>query len=452
MKNEEINILVVDDEEIVRESLTGWFKEDGYTVDNAKDAVEALNKMTRSRWDIYFVDIKMPGMDGLELQRRIREIDKEAIVIIITAYASVDTAVQALKEGAFDYITKPFDPDQLSRLIRNAAKQRRLTLENKELKGSLEALTSPPDIIGSSKHTGEIKKSIEVVAPTNTTVMIRGESGTGKELVARAIHAYSDRRYFPLVTVNCGALSDSLLESELFGHEKGAFTGALYRRKGKLEIANGGTLFLDEVGTIDPKTQVDLLRAIETKEFTRLGGNEIIHSDFRIICATNTNLEEAVKEMKFREDLYYRLQVYVIQLKPLRERPEDIPELVNYFIRRYSEKMNKPIKGIERDALDMLMTYSWPGNIRELENAIEAAMVVTHGPSLQRKDFKLNHSDQPLVFSSDLSLSEVEKNHILNVLEAHNWNITTAAKLLGIDRVTIYKKLRKYGITRPQNV
>ncbi|HID40014.1 MAG TPA: sigma-54-dependent Fis family transcriptional regulator [Calditrichaeota bacterium] len=452
MKNEEIKILVVDDEEIVRESLTGWFEEDGYTVDKAKDAVEALNKMTQTRWDIYFVDIKMPGMDGLELQRRIREIDKEAIVIIITAYASVDTAVQALKEGAFDYITKPFDPDQLSRLIRNAAKQRRLTLENKELKGSLEALTLPPDIIGSSKHTEEIKKSIKVVAPTNTTVMIRGESGTGKELVARAIHAHSDRRYFPMVTVNCGALSDSLLESELFGHEKGAFTGALYRRKGKLEIADGGTLFLDEVGTIGPKTQVDLLRAIETKEFTRLGGNEIIRSDFRIICATNTNLEEAVKEMKFREDLYYRLQVYVIQLKPLRERPEDIPELVNYFIRKYSAKMNKPIKGIERDALDMVISYSWPGNIRELENAIESAMVVTGGPSLQRKDFKLNHCEQPLVFSSDLSLSEVEKNHILNVLESHNWNITSAAKLLGIDRVTIYKKLRKYGIKRPQNV
>ncbi|HGY55225.1 MAG TPA: sigma-54-dependent Fis family transcriptional regulator [Caldithrix abyssi] len=451
MKNEDIKILVVDDEEIVRESLTGWFEEDGYTVDNAKDAVEALNKMTRTRWDIYFVDIKMPGMDGLELQRRIREIDNEAIVIIITAYASVDTAVQALKEGAFDYITKPFDPDQLSRLIRNAAKQRRLSLENKELKGSLEQLITPPEIIGSSQHTEEIKKSIEVVAPTNTTVMIRGESGTGKELVARAIHAHSDRRYFPLVTVNCGALSDSLLESELFGHEKGAFTGALYRRKGKLEIANGGTLFLDEVGTIGPKTQVDLLRAIESKEFTRLGGNETIRSDFRIICATNTNLEEAVKEMKFREDLYYRLQVYVIQLKPLRERPEDIPELVNYFIRRYSQKMNKPIKGIDREALDMLMAYSWPGNIRELENAVEAAMVVTKGPSLQRNNFKLNHSDQPLVFSSDLSLAEVEKNHILNVLQAHNWNITTAAKLLGIDRVTIYKKLRKYGIQRPKN-
>ena len=451
MKNEDIKILVVDDEEIVRESLTGWFEEDGYAVDNAKDAVEALNKMTQTRWDIYFVDIKMPGMDGLELQRRIREIDKEAIVIIITAYASVDTAVQALKEGAFDYITKPFDPDLLSRLIRNAAKQRRLSLENKELKGSLEQLIIPPEIIGSSQHTEEIKKSIEVVAPTNTTVMIRGESGTGKELVARAIHAHSDRRYFPMVTVNCGALSDSLLESELFGHEKGAFTGALYRRKGKLEIANGGTLFLDEVGTIGPKTQVDLLRAIETKEFTRLGGNDVIRSDFRIICATNTNLEEAVKEMKFREDLYYRLQVYVIQLKPLRERPEDIPELVNYFIRRYSQKMNKPIKGIDREALDMLMAYSWPGNIRELENAVEAAMVVTKGPSLQRNNFKLNHSDQPLVFNSDLSLAEVEKNHILNVLQAHNWNISTAAKLLGIDRVTIYKKLRKYGIQRPKN-
>jgi DNA-binding NtrC family response regulator len=452
MKPENIKILIVDDEEIVRESLAEWFAEDGYTVDTAKDAVEALNKMTKARWDIYFLDIKMPGMDGMELHRRIREIDKEAIVIMITAYASVDTAVQALKEGAFDYITKPFDPDSLSRLVRNAAKQRKLAIENIELKGSLESLTTPPEIIGVSKHIREIKESLETVAATNTTVMIRGESGTGKELVAQAIHAQSERRFSPLVIVNCGALSETLLESELFGHEKGAFTGALYRRKGKLEIANGGTLFLDEVGTIGAKTQVDLLRAIETKEFTRLGGNEIIKSDFRIISATNTNLEEAVKKGSFREDLYYRLQVYVIYLRPLRDHPEDIPELVQYFINNYKIKMNKPVEGIDTDALNMLMQYSWMGNVRELENAVERAMVVTHGRKLQKKDFLLNNTGQALPFSAGLSLADVEKAHILNVLEQNHWNIAASAKQLGIDRVTIYKKLKKYGIQRPHHV
>jgi len=448
----EINILIVDDEKIVRESLSEWFIEDGYRVDIAKDAVEALNKLNKIRYDIYFLDIKMPGMDGMELHRRIREIDKDAVVIIITAYAAVDTAVQALKEGAFDYITKPFDPDNLSHLLRNAARQRKLTKENIELRGSLEALTETPEIIGKSKHIAEVKELIKTVAKTTTTVIIRGESGTGKELVAQSIHAQSERRFSPLVSVNCGALSETLLESELFGHEKGAFTGAMYRRKGKLEIANGGTLFLDEIGTIGPKTQIDLLRAIESKEFTRLGGNEIIKSDFRVICATNKNLEEAVKKGDFREDLYYRLQVYTITLKPLRERPEDIPELVTFFIKRYKEKMNKPVEGIDTEALHLLMKYPWYGNVRELENAIERAMVVSKEKLLRRKDFLLNQADDKPQFSSNISLEEVEKAHILNVLEKNNWNISNSARLLGIDRVTIYKKLEKYGIKRPQNV
>ncbi len=452
MKAEEIKILIVDDEEIVRESLSEWFKEDGYYVDTAEDAVKALNKLNETRWDIYFLDLKMPGMDGMELHRRIREIDKDAVVIIITAYAAVDTAVQALKDGAFDYITKPFDPDNLSHILKNAVKQRRLMIENIGLKGSLEALTEPPEIIGVSKHIADIQGMIKTVAKTATTVMIRGESGTGKELVAQAIHALSERRFFPIVTVNCGALSETLLESELFGHEKGAFTGALYRRKGKLEIACGGSLFLDEIGSIGPKTQVDLLRAIETKEFTRLGGNEVIKSDFRIICATNTNLEEFVKSGVFREDLYYRLQVYTIQLNPLRERPDDIPELVQYFVNRYRTEMSKPVEGVEAQALQMLMKHSWPGNVRELENSIERAMVVTQNKVLSQNDFILNQAGDRIQYSTDISLNSVEKTHILRVLEKNKWNISTSAKVLGIDRVTVYKKLQKYGIKRPQNV
>jgi len=451
MKIEDIKILIVDDEEIVRESLSEWFREDGYKVDTASDAVEALNKLNETRWDIYFLDIKMPGMDGMELHRRIREIDREALVIMITAYASVDTAVQALKEGAFDYVTKPFDPDHLSNLLRNAAKHSQLTRENLGLKGTLEELTRPPQIIGVSKHIQDLKDLIATVAKTATTVMIRGESGTGKELVAQAIHAQSNRRFFPMVSVNCGAISETLLESELFGHEKGAFTGALYRRKGKLEIADGGTLFLDEIGTIDMKTQVDLLRAIERKEFTRLGGNETIKSDFRIICATNTNLEASVKRGDFREDLYYRLQVYTIQIEPLRQRTEDIPELVNFFIQKYRDKMSKPVKGITGDALQMLTRCAWPGNVRELENAIERAMVVSKGERLVQKDFSLNQAQDVETVSAGLSLEEVEKKHLLRVLESTRWNISQSAKILGIDRVTIYKKLKKFGIDRPEN-
>jgi DNA-binding NtrC family response regulator len=451
MNPNEIKILVVDDEEIVRESLSEWFIEDGYQVETAEDAAGALKKINKARWDIYFLDIKMPGMDGMELHRRIREIDKEAIVIIITAYAAVDTAVQALKEGAFDYVTKPFDPDSLSHLVRNAAKQRILARENIGLKDSLQEYIRPPDIIGNSKHIHETNDLIKTVSHTSTTVMIRGESGTGKELVAQAIHALSDRRFFPMVSVNCGALSETLLESELFGHEKGAFTGAMYRRKGKLEIANGGTLFLDEIGTIDMKTQVDLLRAIESKEFTRLGGNEVIKSDFRIISATNTDLEKSVKEGIFREDLYYRLQVYTISLSPLRDRPEDIPELVQHFIKLYRSKMNKPVEGVDTDGLNMLLKYPWYGNVRELENAIERAMVVAKGKLLHREDFLLNRDDQRDLPAGKISMEEVEKRHLLNILDSQNWNITVSAKILGIDRVTVYKKLKKYGIKRPED-
>jgi len=451
MHEEDLKILIVDDEDIVRESLSEWFKEDGYTVDTAENAVTALNKLNETRWDIYLLDIKMPGMDGMELHRRIREIDKDAVVIMITAFAAVDTAVQALKDGAFDYITKPFDPDNLSHLLRNAAKQRRLSKENIGLKGQLEALTKEPDIIGVSKHMADIKNLIKIVAKTSTTVMIRGESGTGKELVAQAIHSQSDRRFFPMVTVNCGALSETLLESELFGHEKGAFTGALYLRKGKLEIANGGTLFLDEIGTIGTKTQIDLLRAIETKEFTRLGGNQVIKSDFRIVCATNKDLEESVKLGDFREDLYYRLQVYTIQIQPLRQRVEDIPELIPFFVNKYRTKMNKPVEGVDPKALDMLMKYTWPGNVRELENTIERAMVVSQKNILLSEDFHLNHGNEKLTYDPDLSLKSIEKAHLLRVLERNKWNISRSAKVLGIDRVTVYKKLEKYGVKRPED-
>jgi DNA-binding NtrC family response regulator len=299
MNKSEIGILVVDDELIVRESLSKWFREDGFRVDAAENAAVALRKLQAGTWNIMLVDIKMPGMDGIELLQRVRQTNKEVIVIVITAFATVDTAVRALKEGAYDYITKPIDPDYLDHMVDKALQQQHLLRENQKLKDTVSELAPRGDIIGESPEMQRVMELVHSVAPTDTTIMIRGESGTGKELVARAIHAASPRKFFPIVTVNCGAMTETLLESELFGHERGAFTGAQYRRKGKVELADGGTLFLDEIGNIDMKTQMDLLRVIETKQFTRVGGTEIVKSDFRVICATNKDLERAVKEGVF---------------------------------------------------------------------------------------------------------------------------------------------------------
>ena len=306
-------------------------------------------------------------------------------------------------------------------------------------------------LVSRSKKMKEIFNLIKKISKSNATILIQGETGTGKELIAGLIQFISPRSAKPFVKVNCAALPENLLESELFGHERGAFTGAFQSHTGKFEQADQGTIFLDEIGTIDMKTQVDLLRAIERKEFTRLGGNETITSDFRIICATNTNLEASVKRGDFREDLYYRLQVYTIRIEPLRQRTEDIPELVNYFIQKYRDKMSKPARGITSDALKMLTGYAWPGNVRELENAIERAMVVSKGELLVKKDFSLNQAQDAETVSAGLSLEEVEKKHLLRVLERTRWNIRQSAKILGIDRVTIYKKLKKFGIDRPEN-
>ncbi|MDP2114579.1 MAG: sigma-54 dependent transcriptional regulator, partial [Bacteroidota bacterium] len=326
-----ISILIVDDEESVRDSLFNWFIEDGYRVECAENAKKALSMLESDNFDIILADIKMPGMDGLEMLKRIKSLRKESIVIMMTAFATVDTAVQALKEGAFDYVTKPFDPDDLSHLIRNASKQISLLEENEILKEKVVSLENVEDLIGNSEAMQKVLKEIESVAQSNASVIITGESGTGKELVARAIHANSPRKFFPLVSVHCGALSESLLESELFGHEKGAFTGAVYNRKGRFEMADSGTIFLDEIATISQKMQVELLRVLESKSFVRVGGNKEISSDFRVICATNRDLKSMVEKGIFREDLFYRLNVVNINVPPLRERIEDIPLLVDYF-------------------------------------------------------------------------------------------------------------------------
>jgi DNA-binding NtrC family response regulator len=433
------SILVVDDEQVVRDSLTKWFREDGYKVSSASNAAEALQQLQTQKWDIILLDIKMPGMDGMELQQRIKGIEQGATIIFITAHATVDTAVKALKEGAFDYVTKP---------VNNALKQRTLASENIKLKEQISEFCKADDIIGESSQMQKVFELIQTVARTDTTVMIRGESGTGKELIARAIHSNSNRRYFPIVTVNCGGLPEGILESELFGHERGAFTGAQYRRKGRLELADGGTLFLDEVGNIDMKTQMDLLRAIETKQFTRVGGNDLIKVDFRVICATNKDLEKAVADGTFREDLYYRVNVFSIFIPPLRERKGDIPVLANYFVQKYARAMGKPITSISPEAMDTLVRYNWPGNVRELENAVERAMVVGRPPTIRPEDLPYQLTEKNHILPAG-SLAAVEKAHIASILEQNKWNISRSAEILQIDRVTLYNKIEKYALKKP---
>ncbi len=386
---EKISILIVDDEESVRDSLHNWFIEDGYDVERAENAKNALLMLESRKFDIILADIKMPGMDGMEMHRRIRALNRDTIVIIMTAFASVDTAVQALKDGAYDYVTKPFDPDDLSHLIRNAATQISLRAENEALKIKVSTLEDIDDLIGQSEAIRKVLKQVESVAQSNSSVIITGESGTGKELVARAIHSNSPRKYFPLISVHCGALTESLLESELFGHEKGAFTGAMFNRKGRFEMADGGTIFLDEIATISSKMQVELLRVLETKSFVRVGGNKEIVSDFRVICATNRDLKSMVNSGNFREDLYYRLNVVNIAIPPLRERIEDIPLLANHFIKKYCTSMSRDMITIEPAALKHLENFEFPGNVRELENMIERAIVIGNGREIKLRDLPM---------------------------------------------------------------
>ncbi|MGO8985651.1 MAG: sigma-54-dependent transcriptional regulator [Terriglobales bacterium] len=438
-------LLVVDDELSVRDSLDKWFREEGYEVGTAENAADALTRLAEHPWDAALIDIKMHGTDGIELQRRIHEIDPELIVIMMTGYASVETAVAALKNGAYDYVTKPLDPDEIAHLIKKALEHKRTARENVLLRQTVAEIARPEDIVGQSAPMRKVFEAIETVGPTDATVLVTGESGTGKELVARAIHHASPRRFHPLVAIHCGALTETLLESELFGHEKGAFTGAQYRKKGKFEIAEGGTVFLDEIGDISLRTQTDLLRVLQEREITRVGGNQTIKVDFRCIAATNKDLEKLIEEGKFRPDLFYRLNVFRIELPPLRERRDDIPVLVDHFIRKFSMQMNKRVSRVSPAAMNLLQQQSWLGNIRELENAVERAMVVGQEPELQERDFIFKTA---VSNGSSKTLEDMERVHILKVLEECGGNQSHAADILDIDRVTLYHKLKKYGWSR----
>ena len=444
-------LLIVDDELSVRDSLAKWFHEEGYEVGTAENASDALTRLAERPWDAALVDIKMHGTDGIELQRRMHEIDPALIVIMMTGYASVETAVTALKHGAYDYVTKPLDPDEIAHLVKRALAHKRTEQENVRLRETVAEVARPEDIIGQSEAMQTVFHAIETVAPTDATVLITGESGTGKELVARAVHAASPRRFHPLVVIHCGALTETLLESELFGHEKGAFTGAQYRKKGKFEIAEGGTVFLDEIGDISLKTQTDLLRVLQEHEIVRVGSTQPIKVDFRCVAATNKNLEQLIEEGKFRPDLFYRLNVFHIELPPVRERRDDIPLLVGHFVKKFSLQMNKKITRVSPSAMNLLQQQPWAGNVRELENAVERAMVVAQEPEIREQDFVFKSAMPAAAANGNgpRSLEEIEKSHILRVLEQCNWNQTHAAEVLEIDRVTLHHKMKKYGWSKP---
>ena len=446
-------ILVVDDEEVMRESMAEWLREDGYHVDTASCGLEAIAKAKERNYAICFVDLKMPpGMDGIETMVEVRKLRPEAAIIIITAYATVDTAITAMKEGAQEYIVKPCNPAEISLLIQRILKIKQLQRENILLKKKLSGKYEFQDIISKNARMYEIFELIREVASLRSTVLIQGESGTGKELIARAIHHSGGRAAGPFVPVSCAALAETLLESELFGHEKGSFTGAVARKKGKFELADGGTIFLDEIGDVSAKLQLDQLRVLQDHRFFRVGGTEEMHVDVRVIAATKRDLQKAVEAEEFRDDLYYRLNVIGIHVPPLRERREDIPLLARHFIETLSVECGKEVNDITEGALGLLMGYGWPGNVRELENAVERAMVTCKKRVLAEEDFAFLSADSAgratWKVPTHLSLHEVERQVIEATLREKRGNITETAELLGIDRSTLYDRIKKYHIER----
>ncbi|MBI5167679.1 MAG: sigma-54-dependent Fis family transcriptional regulator [candidate division NC10 bacterium] len=448
-------ILIVDDEVDTLDACAQILSKDGYEVETSDNAPKALEMVKSRLYDVALTDLKMPKMDGIELLKAIKRVDPEVAVVMITGYATIETAVESMKEGAYNYIPKPFTPDELRIVVRKALEKQDLWRENRELKERLYRRGEDLVMVGEGEEMGKLRQLIERVAATDSTVLIYGETGTGKELVAREIHGKSRRVANPMVTVNCAAIPTDLLESELFGYEKGAFTGATRRKKGSFELAHGGSLFLDEIGSLGLDLQAKILRALQEKEINPVGSERRMFVDVRIIAATNRNLKEATKKGEFREDLFYRLNVVPIRLAPLRERKEDIPLLVEHFLQRYNRKLNKRIQGITEEAMGLLMVYDWPGNIRELENAVERAMILEDGEMLDLRDFRqIVHegeeewADRKAPPEGDLdlqslpSLEKVERDYILEVLRATKWNRKRASEILGISTVTIWRKVQ----------
>ncbi|MGD9116205.1 MAG: sigma-54 dependent transcriptional regulator [Dehalococcoidia bacterium] len=441
-----VKILVIDDEAIVRDSLRDWLKDVGHDVLTAESGEAALKIIRMEKPGIVITDLVMPGMDGIALMKAVKKIDPDISVIIITAYGSIPTAISAMREGAYDYIEKPFCPERAELLIEKLVERQGLIEENIALHQKLEKRFRFENIIAKSTRMQQVIEIIKVVSKSNATVLITGETGTGKELVAQAIHAQSLRSDKPFIAVSCAALPESLLESELFGHEKGAFTGAYARKQGKFEAANRGTLFLDEIGEMSSNIQVHLLRVLEEKEFARVGGNELIKVDVRVISATNRDMKKAIAEGKFREDLYYRLNVVNIEIPSLRERKEDIPLLAQYFLKKFATENSKEINSFSSEANAFMMRYEWPGNVRELENAVERAVILAKGTQIDVTDISPNNVEPYHAVSKTRNLKEMERSHIEEVLAETGGNYTEAAKVLGISRMTLYNKAKAYGL------
>lgn len=451
-------ILVADDERNIRDLLLVTLIDEGYDVIEVDDGQKAVTEVKNGDYDCVLLDIRMPVLDGMEAFAKIRDMKPNLPVIFLTAYGSSDLAIKAMKNGAYDYLTKPFDIEELKIKVKKAIELKELTENAPKLVNNKFLDYTKEEIIGDSPKMQEVYKEIGKIAVSDATVLIRGESGTGKELVAKAIHQHSNRKNKPFIVVNCAAIPENLLESELFGHEKGAFTDAYSKRIGKFELANDGTIFLDEIGDMSLNLQSKLLRVLQEKTFTRVGGNEIIYSNARIIAATNRNLEELVSKGEFREDLFFRLNVVTITLPPLRERKEDIKLLFDYFIAKYSTKYKKEVNGISKEAIDILLSYDWPGNVRELENAIARAVIVSSAPVILVDDLPLSlrqkvlsENNQEIVDDSEnLTLPQliekVEKEAILRALKVSKGNKTKAAQILGISRKSLFNKLRYYNI------
>ena len=447
-------ILIADDEEVMRDSLSDWLREDGYDVIAVASGAEAVEKVKSEPWSVLMVDLKMPGMDGMEVVRQVKKISPELPIIMVTAYATVDTAVQAMKEGAYDYIAKPFDPEQVGLAIRKIIAHQELLEENVALRQALRKQHEFQNLIGKSRKMHEIMETVQTIADSTANILISGESGTGKEVVARAIHRSSLRREKPFMAVSCAAIPETLLESELFGYEKGAFTGATAQKRGRLEQAEDGTFFFDEIGEMSLKSQVDLLRVLQEREFRRVGGEALVRLEARVISATNKNLKKLVQEGKFREDLYYRMNVIPIHIPPLRERKEDIPLLALHFLKKYAVENGKHLNDFSPEAMELLLKYDWPGNVRELENAVERAVIVAAGSLVHLENLTVEGGvtvrgvSEFTSISGSATLEEVEKAHILKVLKANDLNVKKCSDILGIDRTTLYKRMKEYGVAK----
>jgi len=443
-------VLVVDDEESILETLTGILEDEGYEVITASSGEKALKCFKEFSPEVVLLDVWIPGMDGIETLKNIKQMDKETSVIMISGHGTIDTAVHAIKLGAYDFLEKPLSLEKVLILVRRALEKQRLERENIALKTSI---SQRYEIIGESPKMRELKKEIAKAAASQSRIIIYGESGTGKELVARALHEASDRRNKSFVEVNCAAIPQELIESELFGHEKGSFTGAFERKKGKFELAHEGTLFLDEIGDMSPATQAKVLRVIETQEFQRVGGIEKIKVDVRIIAATNKNLQEEIKKSNFREDLYFRLNVIPIHIPPLRERKDDIPLLVDYFLKGFARQYGQKPKKVSKATLHALMEYDWPGNVRELKNIIERFVIMNPSEVIDVKEVLPSFREVKADYSNYKTLREAreqfERDFILKKLRENNWNISKTAEELEIERSNLHRKIKSLGIETP---